>query len=117
VKCQAPHEPTSPRDGITRLAPLDVLRCTAVLLILFRHLYVCPNKVNSVVHGMTVTILRGSWIGVDLFFVLSGFLIAGLLFREAQARGAFPSNASSFAEDSRFTRLFGFSPLSASLWT
>ncbi len=48
---------------------LDVLRGTAIVLVVLFHL--------------DVPVFRtGGWIGVDLFFVLSGFLISGLLFRE-----------------------------------
>ena len=53
-----------------RLRELDFLRGIAILLVLMRHQYLC---------GFTTTM---GWIGVDLFFVLSGFLVSGLLFKE-----------------------------------
>jgi peptidoglycan/LPS O-acetylase OafA/YrhL len=53
---------------------LDVLRCVAIMLVL---LY----------HGGARLAWFG-WVGVDLFFVLSGFLISGLLFAEYNKRGS-----------------------------
>jgi peptidoglycan/LPS O-acetylase OafA/YrhL len=49
---------------------LDFLRGIAVILVLFRH------------HSLFTFTKKMGWIGVDLFFVLSGFLISGLLFVE-----------------------------------
>ncbi len=56
--------------GNMRNKRLDVLRCIAVLLVMLNHSEMWPR------------ITHNFWIGVDLFFVLSGFLISGLLFSE-----------------------------------
>lgn len=48
---------------------------------------VCPAGTNPLLHSLTSFWQRGGWVGVDLFFVLSGFLISGLLFREHQKHG------------------------------
>src|SRR6266851_2933114 len=53
---------------------LDALRGAAVLVVFSRHI-------------AFPIIGRFGWVGVDLFFVLSGFLVSGLLFREFQRTG------------------------------
>lgn len=68
-----------------RLPQLDVLRFLAIFLVIGNHLTVCPPNVSPVFNGITGIWNRGGWIGVDLFFVLSGFLVSGLLFREYQS--------------------------------
>lgn len=63
-----------------RIHSLDFLRGLAVLLVLFRHL---PNETSGPLHFVQAI----GWTGVDLFFVLSGFLISGLLFNEFDRTG------------------------------
>lgn len=53
-----------------RLREIDFLRGCAIILVLLRHSFLFQFTVNM------------GWIGVDLFFVLSGFLVSGLLFKE-----------------------------------
>lgn len=69
--------PLSPRG---RIVALDLLRLLAILMVFGRHMGNPPK-------GQTwmLTWQRGGWVGVDLFFVLSGFLVAGLLFAQFQA--------------------------------
>lgn len=55
---------------MSRLRELDFLRGIAILLVLLRHITLFPFTTQM------------GWIGVDLFFVLSGFLVSGLLFKE-----------------------------------
>ncbi|QDV23868.1 acyltransferase family protein [Aureliella helgolandensis] len=62
---------------------LDLLRIFAVLLVIGRHLHL-PESSPDVIKACA----RGGWIGVDLFFVLSGFLVSSLLFREYQKHGS-----------------------------
>lgn len=59
-----------------RLLSLDVLRAVAVLLVLLCHTGYIPGH-SPVLEAFA----RGGGSGVDLFFVLSGFLVSGLLFQ------------------------------------
>lgn len=59
-----------------RLRELDFLRGIAIILVILRH--------KEIAHFLQVM----GWIGVDLFFVLSGFLVSGLLFKEYQKFGS-----------------------------
>jgi peptidoglycan/LPS O-acetylase OafA/YrhL len=61
-----------------RLASLDGLRCLAVLPVLWHHSTPAPPS----------GLLGRGPLGVDLFFVISGFLITTLLLRERRDRGS-----------------------------
>ncbi|MBW4495048.1 MAG: acyltransferase [Oscillatoria princeps RMCB-10] len=58
-----------------RLKQLDALRAVAILLVMGRHKFVSDLW------------YRIGWTGVDLFFVLSGFLVSSLLFQEYKKSG------------------------------
>ncbi|MEV8268557.1 acyltransferase family protein [Microbacterium sp. NPDC076911] len=64
----------APAQSPTRFAGLDGLRAIAVILVVVYHLFP-PNA------------LPGGFIGVDVFFVISGFLITSLLLREHSRNG------------------------------
>lgn len=64
--------------GTERIFGLDVMRATAILMVLGGHLlWIYPDCPRIL--GQIFT-LFGFW-GVELFFVLSGFLIGGILYR------------------------------------
>lgn len=65
---------TSPPVPRARIAGLDGLRAVAVVLVLVYHLF--PGA-----------FLRSGYVGVDVFFVISGFLITTLLLRERAREG------------------------------
>jgi peptidoglycan/LPS O-acetylase OafA/YrhL len=66
----------------TRHANIDLLRSIAILSVVFFH---CVNM--SKVTQWFWDIAEGGAIGVDLFFVLSGFLVGGLYFKELKNFG------------------------------
>lgn len=64
-----------------KIPELDRLRGLAILLVLFRHSI-------GTVPDFAQKFARQGWVGVDLFFVLSGFLITGILW-ESRDRGKY----------------------------
>ena len=92
--------------SVRRLAVLDGLRGTAILMVMSYHLW-------GLVPGFTLQhstarldvylghVFGSGWSGVDLFFVISGFLLTGNLF---DARGSTTYFRSFYAR--RFLRLF-----------
>ena len=78
--------PKPRKHSVSRILQLDFLRGVAILMVLFRHSVVEFRQAGAL--RIPATMLnRIGWTGVDLFFVLSGFLIGGLLFREIVTSG------------------------------
>jgi peptidoglycan/LPS O-acetylase OafA/YrhL len=74
----------------TRVSELDGLRGLAILLVLLWHyvqnqLHPDPGTALAAVK----LVLGSAWSGVDLFFVLSGYLIAGILIEQRAAQNYF----------------------------
>jgi peptidoglycan/LPS O-acetylase OafA/YrhL len=73
--------------SLRQFAWFDCLRCAAVFLVILAH----AGSLSSIVPGSGAAFAEGvqkaSWVGVDLFFVLSGFLVSGLLFAEHDRTG------------------------------
>src|SRR5699024_5547245 len=72
---RGPHPGLAARRSATWFRPdIEGLRAIAIIFVL---LY----------HGGVPTIASGGFIGVDVFLVISGFLITGLLIRELSSHG------------------------------
>ena len=75
------------RDFSHRVPELDGIRGTAILVVVIFHwialpgVYILPERLER--------LLSFGWSGVDLFFVLSGFLIGGILFDARDATNYF----------------------------
>jgi peptidoglycan/LPS O-acetylase OafA/YrhL len=79
----------SDKDGFR--PDIEGLRGLAVSLVVLFHAGLLSQLVihlgNGVEGGTDIKLLSGGFIGVDLFFVVSGFLITGLLIRERERTG------------------------------
>jgi peptidoglycan/LPS O-acetylase OafA/YrhL len=67
--------------GERQIGALHGVRGVAILLVLFYHFtpdLLMPDRAQEWAKKLLTT---GGWVGVDLFFVLSGFLITGILLR------------------------------------
>ena len=79
---------------IKRIPQLDGIRGLAILLVMLFHFFWFPMAAGlpiSANDSWLRPILLSCWVGVDLFFVLSGFLITGILV-DARARPGYFKN-------------------------
>ena len=65
-----------------KIPQLDAVRGLAVLLVLVHNTDLYPSRISHLISD-------NGWMGVDLFFVLSGFLITGILLDTKQSEGYF----------------------------
>jgi len=65
--------------GFAHIPALDGVRGTAILLVLFSHLFSSNLTPGPKFLNLLSALRESSYIGVNLFFVLSGFLITGIL--------------------------------------
>jgi peptidoglycan/LPS O-acetylase OafA/YrhL len=92
----SPPSPSRPRSGAPEATPaggarrldLDVVRGIAILLAMGWHFSRYPSG-NAVLDALQWPGGTFGWAGVDLFFVLSGFLVGRLVLREHQRTGRF----------------------------
>jgi peptidoglycan/LPS O-acetylase OafA/YrhL len=88
----ADHARSETGHEAERLPPLDGIRGLAVLAVMISHFYGLQRFKDLLwtdrIYG---SLADGGWIGVDLFFVLSGFLITGILYDSKGGPGYFRS--------------------------
>jgi peptidoglycan/LPS O-acetylase OafA/YrhL len=82
-RCDPMTEPKPSDDG--RLPGLDGLRAVSIVLVLMAHLKTLPGSPRW---SLFLAIANHGQFGVEIFFVLSGFLITSLLLKEEKKAGS-----------------------------
>ena len=85
------EEYSSPAHLRGHVPVLDGVRGLAILLVLGLHVAVRMNEPENPADWWIWQVIRTGWTGVDLFFVLSGFLITGILSDSRSAENYFGS--------------------------
>jgi len=70
-------------SSITRIGALDGIRGLAIILVLVYHYARSAKQLGF--ESAILSVANIGWTGVDLFFVLSGFLITGILYESRKA--------------------------------
>jgi len=83
------REPTDDPMNAGRLTQLDGLRALAVLSVIVWHYVAAPLQAAGHRFDGVEKLLLLTWSGVDLFLVLSGYLIADILFKARDATNYF----------------------------
>ena len=83
------QEKSPPNDA--RIVPLDGLRGIAILLVIVYHYSDQWFEHASGLDARVIQLGRSLWFGVDVFFVLSGFLITGILLNTKESPRYFTS--------------------------
>jgi peptidoglycan/LPS O-acetylase OafA/YrhL len=85
------QQPASSRMAPGRVPELDGVRAIAIWWVLLFHVFPETNPAVRKLPGIMRQVINHGWLGVDLFFVLSGFLITGILL-ESRAKPAYFEN-------------------------
>lgn len=98
-------------QSTSRFALLDGLRCLCILAVIWHH-----GPLSTALPWAAMPLAGRGFLGVDFFFVLSGFLITTLLLREESARGFFSLRGFYWRRILRIVPVYFFVVTAAVLW-